>query len=304
MPRALVLPVFFAVLFLGAMLLGPLIYFTFQAALPGAVPFHRAMDRALLISAAAALVFFWSRIPLRVLWPWNRDALLQLLLGYLIAAVSLQAMLGFNLVLAGFESTHPDAATMALRIAIALLAALIVPPLEETVFRGFLQRELVSQIGSYLGWLLAAIIFMLAHFVKIPESVDHAPVGLTSGVTALGAAWAQFSPDLARPENLGKAINLLLVGLILGGVALRTGTLWLNAGLHSGWIFGLLIATGLTRPAESPRVPFFGGDILSSPSTTVVLVLTGLWIWRFYRHPSIVPEVGPAPTGATGPNAR
>jgi membrane protease YdiL (CAAX protease family) len=250
------------------------------------------MDRALLISAVASLALFWSGIPLPKLWLWNGDAWKQLLLGYFIAAVSIQAMIGANLALAGFTSAHLSGDKMAERVALALVAALIAPPLEETIFRGFIQRELSQGLGWRAGWMLAAFIFMLAHFLKIPVELDREPVHLWSGATALGAAFAQFGHDLLRPDNTGKAANLLLVGLILGGVFLRSGTLWMNAGLHSGWIFGLLLFTGLTRPVEPPYVSWFGTDILSSFSTTVVLVLLGLWLWRFYRHPSILPENG------------
>jgi len=323
LPGKYILPVFFLTLFLGAMILGPLLYFGLAVVWP--IPFHRAMDRAMLISAVAALGLFWSRIPLEKLWPCNSDAWKQLLLGYFIAAVSIQAMIGAYLALARFESAHLSVDKVVGRVALALVAALLVPPLEETVFRGFLQRELVKGLGWCAGWLITAVIFMLAHFLKIPVELDHEPVHLWSGVTALGAAFADFGHEFSQLENVCKAINLSIIGLILGGVFLRAGTLWLNAGLHSGWIFGLLMFTGLTRPNhfeesiidmlpgslvkthtvdsyDSPLTrltDLLGGDILSSPATTLVLILTGLWLWRFYRHPSISPE----PACGTGPNA-
>src|ERR1700683_74340 len=274
-PGKFVLPLFFLTLFLGAMILGPLLYFGLGVVWP--VPFHRAMDRALLISAVAALGLFWSRIPLAQLWPRNGDAWMQLLLGYFIAAVSIQAMIGLDLAAAGFTSAHLSGGKAAGRVLLAAVAALLAPPLEETVFRGFIQRELAQGIGWRLGWILAAAIFMVAHFLKIPVELDHEPVHLWSGVTAIGAAFANLAHSLFLVENVGKAENLFLMGRILGGVFLRSVTLWVNAGLHSGWIFGLLIFTGFTRPMEPPRVSFLGGDILSSLVTTVVLLLTGLW---------------------------
>jgi membrane protease YdiL (CAAX protease family) len=296
-PGKFILPFFFFVLLVGAMILGPVLYFGLGAVWP--IPFHRAMDRALLISAVAALAFFWVRIPLAKLWPWNGEEWKQLLLGYFIAAVSIQAMLGASLALAGFTGVHRNAGEVAGRVLLALVAALTVPPLEETLFRGFVQRELAAGLGWRAGWILGAAIFMLAHFLKIPVELDHGPVHFWSGATALGAAFANFGHDLAQLVNAGKAVNLFLIGLILGGIFLRTGSLWMNAGLHSGWIFGLLLFTGLTQPVEPPYVAGFGGDILSSLSTTVVLILTGLWIWRFYHHPSILP----APAPGIGPNA-
>jgi hypothetical protein len=66
--------------------------------------------------------------------------------------------------------------------------------------------------------------------------------------------------------------------------------------LHSGWILGLLLFTGFTRPAQPPAISWLGGDILSSLLTTLVLLLLSLWLWRFYRHPSN--------SSATGANAR
>jgi membrane protease YdiL (CAAX protease family) len=302
LPTKYILPVFFLTLFLGAMILGPLLYFGLAVVWP--IPFHRAMDRALLISAVAALGLFWSRIPLAILWPWNSDAWKQLLLGLFIAAVSIQAMIGAYLAFVRFESAHLSAGKVAGRVLLALAAALLVPPLEETVFRGFVQRELVRGLGWRTGWVLAAAIFMLAHFLKIPVELDHQPVHLWSGATALGAAFTNLGQNLVLPDNIGKAANLFLIGLILGGIFLRSGTLWLNAGLHSGWIFGLLLFTGLTRPVEPPTISYFGGDILSNLSTTVVLLLLGIWLWRFYRHPSVLPETASTPTHGTGENAR
>jgi hypothetical protein len=147
--------------------------------------------------------------------------------------------------------------------------------------------------------VLAAAIFLLAHFFKIPAQIDHQPVHLWSGATALGAAFVETGRSFLLIENLGKGVNLFLIGLILGGIFLRSGSLWLNAGLHGGWIFGLLIFTGFTHPVEPPHVSGFGGDILSTPVTTLVLLLLGLWLWRYYRNPSILPE--PAP--GSGENA-
>jgi len=289
-PGKFVLPVFFLTLLMGAMILGPALYFALEAVWP--IPFHRAMDRALLISALGAMGLFGPRISWRTLWPWNGSAWKQLLLGLFIAAVSMQAMIGAYLGLAGFTSAHLSAGAAWGRVLLAIVAALLAAPLEETIFRGFLQRELVQGLGWRAGWVIAAAIFMVAHFLKIPVELDHQPVHWWSGATALGAAFSQLGHGLLLAGNVGKALNLFLVGLILGGVFLRAGSLWLNAGLHGGWIFGLLLFTGFTRPAVPPYVAAFGGDVISSLATMVVLVLVGLWLWRFYRHPSISSEAG------------
>ena len=289
LPSRYLLPAFFLVLFLGAMVLGPALYYGVNLFMP--LPFHRAMDRALLISAVAALGLAWSRLPLGKLWRWNGDAWKQLLLGYVIAAVTAQAIIGFDLAFCGFTRTLLSTTEFADRLLLALIAALLVPLLEETIFRGFLQSELIERIGWCAGWIVTAIVFMLAHFLKISTDLDRQEVHIWSGITAVGSA---FLPVIHGDFLCGRGLNLFLLGLILGGTFLRAGTLWLNAGLHSGLILAVLLFSGFTRPVQPPRIEWLGGDILSNPITSVVFVLLGLWLWRFYRHPSILPETGDA----------
>ena len=63
----------------------------------------------------------------------------------------------------------------------------------ETIFRGFLLSELARSAGRCWGNAIAALIFALAHFLKIPETFDHQPVHLWSGATAIGAAFLNVS---------------------------------------------------------------------------------------------------------------
>jgi membrane protease YdiL (CAAX protease family) len=275
---------FFLVIFIGAMAVGPLLYFAFA----GHLAFHRAMDRALLICAVAALALFWSDISLRKLWPLDSAAWIQLLWGWAAALVSAQAIIGLHLVFTNFAGSHLSSGAIAARFFTALVAALIVPLLEETVFRGFLQTELVGRFGLRWGWLLGAFIFALAHFLKIPTGLDHQPVYLWSGVTAIGVAFKTvhdqfFSINGIDLFSLAKGFNIFLLGLILGATFLRCGTLWFNAGLHGGLVFALLLFTGLAHPVKPPPSAWIPGDILSSPLTSVVLILLSVWLWRFYQ---------------------
>jgi membrane protease YdiL (CAAX protease family) len=281
---------FFLTLFFGAMVLGPLFYL----ALGGVFPFHRVMDRALLVSALVALGWAWPRLQLCAWWPLHRGAPGQALLGLLIALVSLQTILGLEVGFGGltWAISTPDERLRI--IGTALAAAILVPLTEETIFRGFLQTELSRTLGLRGGWIAAALIYTLAHFLKIPVTLDHRPIHVWSGVTAVGAA---FGPLLHGAFLNGHGLNLLLIGLILGGLFWRTGMLWLNYGLHGGWILGLLLASGLTRPAPTASI-WTGSDLLASPLTTLVLVLLGFWLWLFFRRPP------PEPPSESVPGAR
>ena len=279
-PRDVLLP-FLLVLFAGAMVLGPLIYFVLHRW----VPFHRAMDRALLISALAALGVAWPRLRFRVWWPWRKSAALEVMLGLLLALISVQTIVAIDMGFGGL-AWLPLAAHDRLRaVLFALIAAVLVPLAEETIFRGFLQTEISRGLGARWGWLFTAVVFMLVHFLKIPDELDRQSVHCWSGPGAVGAA---FLPLLHGWFLGGKGANLLVVGLVLGGISRRTGTLWLNYGLHGGWIFGLLLTIKLSRPIATSF--WTGDDLLSSPLTGIVLAVLGWWLWRYYRRPQ--PEPG------------
>jgi membrane protease YdiL (CAAX protease family) len=259
------------------------------------------MDRALMIAALAALALAWPRLRFRDWWPLRRWAIVQVLLGLLIAFLSLQTIFAIDFAFGGIAWVTLTSHERTKIILGILLAGLLVPPAEETIFRGFLQTELVRRLGWRAGWIVAALVYALAHFLKIPDTIDAQPVHIWSGVTALGASFqtlgaslhAMVAPTNAAEVYPGKLVNLLLIGLILGGTFQRTGNLCLNYGLHGGWIVGLFIAIKMTRPAQVSI--WTGEDLLSSPLTSGVLLLLGWWLWRYYRRPQPEPASGETP---------
>lgn len=288
--RGPVLLLFFIVLLGGAVVLGPILFFACNAIFP--LPFHRAMDRGLLFSALGALALVWPLIDLRAWWPPNDKAWKHALLGLAIALVATQLILGLQMAVVGLSWATPSTRDEGRIILTAVVAALLVPVAEETIFRGFVQTQLVRGLGARVGCLLGAVIFLLAHFFKIPVELDHGPVHWWSGATAIGDA---FLP-IAHLEFLsGRGLNILLLGLLLGGAFLRSGTLWFNYGLHGGFILALLLVSGLTRPIAKGSL-WWGGGILDSPLTSIVLLLLGWWLWLFFLRPST--DSGP---GANAP---
>jgi membrane protease YdiL (CAAX protease family) len=278
-PTRYVLPVFLLIVFLGPVVLAPILGFALE---PFGIPFHRVMSRAFLISAFAAIILFRRHLKIDSWWPRSRIALRQVRFGLLIAIVSSTIMIGLYFVFCGFDQAHLSFGRATLSILTAVVACMIVPLLEETLFRGFLITILSETTGRRVGLFLAALIFALAHFLRIPPENSGQHVHYWSGVTGVISALGQ----LGHGDFLcDRGLNLFLVGLILGGIFLRTGTLWVNAALHGGWIIILMSFTALTRPLTPPHVSWLGGDILSSPLTSLVLVQLGLWVWRFYQMP-------------------
>jgi membrane protease YdiL (CAAX protease family) len=277
LPARYVLPLFLLIVLLAPVVLGPILNLVLA---PFGIPFHRVMSRALLISALGALVLFRGRLRLREWWAFGARARRQWVFGFTLALLSSLVMIGLYAAFCGFHSTDLTPGRATLGLLTALVAALIVPVLEETIFRGFLLTILAESVGRWAAWIVAAAIYAVAHFLRFPAENADQGHPLWSGVHGMISVFIH----LGQGDFLtGQGFNLFLVGLILGGIFLRTGTLWVSAALHGGWILVLMSFTALTRPVDPPRVSWLGGDLLASPLTSAVLIAMGIGLWRFYR---------------------
>lgn len=72
---------------------------------------------------------------------------------------------------------------------------------EEILFRGYLQNRLVAWLGHYQGWILTSVVFSLVH---VPQRV--------------------VAQGMSIPHALVSSLVLIPVGLLMGFVMLRTGS--------------------------------------------------------------------------------
>lgn len=118
-----------------------------------------------------------------------------------------------------------------------LLQALILGLLEESLFRGLLQRRLGIQrpgVSALLAGSLGAALFSAAHFLRPPG--DRPPqawwdtgIACISGLAELGQRWTE-------------ALGLFLVGAVLIALRHRSGSIWLPLGVHAGWVWVMKIS--------------------------------------------------------------
>lgn len=157
--------------------------------------------------------------------------------------------------------------------------------------------------GSLWGWLHTGL--AMAAFLALPAAAEEA---LLRGypLQALAEAWGEGRAlwatsvvfgalHLQNPgaTPLGTA-NVVLAGLFLGAVYLRTGSLWWASGAHLGWNWahGFLVdlpVSGLDRwdvplVDAALRGPAWlsGGSFGPEGSVAATLVVAGaaLWSWR------------------------
>jgi membrane protease YdiL (CAAX protease family) len=225
-------------------------------------PFHRYVNRSLLVTALAGL---WPL--LRTLQLADRRALgfvspltarrplaLGLALGFgsLLLAAVLMALAGVR----GFNSSL--ALPLLLKLLVnATLSAVAVALLEELVFRGVVFGALRRVWPLWSALLASAALYSAVHFLARVEHLG--PVGWTSGLALLPRMLA----GVATPEAVvPAALTLLLGGVALGLAYQRTGNLWFAIGLHAGWVFWLKVFKTVTTPGTSATNAFWGTEKL------------------------------------------
>jgi membrane protease YdiL (CAAX protease family) len=252
-----------------------------------ASPFHRFVNRAILILALGGLWPFLRYIKMR---SWEALGLTQLssqwknvALGFswgfvslaLVAAVAFAAGVrtwNGNLTLGRFAGASFN----------ALISAVVVAVLEEVLFRGALLGSLRRSHPWPVALSLSSLVYGLVHFFQNPQ--EPAEVTWWSGFWSLGRMLARFvDPGLLIPGLL----TLLVAGGILGLAFLRTGKIYLSIGLHAGWIFWLRLygRVATETPSAREHAVFWGtGKLFDGWLAFIILLPVLLVFWRNYSR--------------------
>lgn len=115
-----------------------------------------------------------------------------------------------------------------------ILTAITVALFEEFIFRGVLLGLCRRVFNNEVAIVFTAIIFAGIHFLNFPH-INLETVHCWSGLVLLLKAGHGFS---SYSLAFGAFITLLIVGVILAWVTIRTESLFLAMGLHGAWIFG------------------------------------------------------------------
>ncbi len=222
--------------------------------------FESYFDRAVLV---AALVLLWPLFRSLRVRSWrdlglekNPRRAADLGAGFVIAAVPLLCCGAVLVLLPYYTLRQPF---LWGKMPAVLGAVLIVPLLEELLFRGFILGVLLRSCSRGAALLLTSALFSIVHFLKSPESsLPNDSINWLSGFIALGHSFWQFGNPLLF---LGGFFTLFAVGCILADARLLTRSLALPIGLHAGWI----LANGLFSKAahrEMLALPWIGKDLL------------------------------------------
>jgi membrane protease YdiL (CAAX protease family) len=278
---------YFAATILFGALAAPFLFWAAQAfAEHGIFPalarfdFESFFHRALLLGAIVFLWPFLRWVGIRNrrdlgLEP-NRSWLRDVGVGFFLSMAPV-LLCEIFLIARGFYSMRPDPAWSA--IAAIIPTAVIVPLIEEGLFRGLFLGILFRAFRPWPANLISAAIFSIVHFLKAPD--ETAPVvRWFSGFVSLSHSFDQFSEPMLV---LGGFMTLLVIGIALAQARLVTRSLWLSIGLHAGWILGSESFGKIAR-RQFLELPWLGKNLLIGliPLAGCLLSWVLLKAWLYY----------------------
>ena len=281
------LAAYFIAIVVGGALLAPILFWSTQAlAAHGVFPFLAKYDfdtffhRAILIAA----VF--------LLWPLLRVSNVRSLADLGLAPNPYWARdVGFGVLLSVIPLLFCGALLIALhvysfrhlfvwpRLGKLLLAAVSVPFIEETFFRGIVLGILLRTGRKLLSIVAVSALFAAVHFLKGSEW-EPVIVTWTSGFQSIGDAFAGFGDPMMV---LGAFATLFLIGCILADARVLTRSLWLPIGLHGGWIFASGTFGWLAR-GQMLALPWIGKNLLVGIIPLGLAAVTWIVMRQWLKH--------------------
>ena len=282
--------IYFFFIFIGAALIAPRLHasaqFLAQEISPrfywlATQPFHRYVNRCLLILALIALPSFFKALGVRSIkdlgLPFTArrcvESLQGFIWGFVTLAVATALLAGSDIRVFDFEHSP---ASWKNHFKNAALAALVVAVIEELIFRGAIFGALRRSHRFWAAAILSSALYALLHFFEKPENPRY--IEWNSGLYVLADMLRGFTNwNTLIPAFL----NLTLVGLLLARAFDRTGSLYFSIGLHAGLVFWLKSFGFLTNPKLPNASSFWGTDkLVDGWITTLVLGLLFLLIDR------------------------
>jgi CAAX protease family protein len=273
-----------ATVLLGAVL-APWIFWTGQYAsklrflgfLAG-TDFQRFFNRSIFISAVLLLLpaVRWIGAKRFSNLGLTKDSrgLEHLVGGFLVSCGTILALGGALLALGDFDLKNPIPWHLLAPVALTAFSVAII---EELFFRGAILGLLRQSFAPVPAAVFVSMFFSIVHFLK-PGREQMNAVHWYSGFELLPRAFWQFSDPLLVA---GGFVTIGILGLILAHATMRTSSLWLAIGIHSGLIFAKMGLNKLTRRLQD-LTPWFGNDITVGVGSIATLLFLWFMIWFIF----------------------
>jgi uncharacterized protein len=277
---------FVGTILFGALAAPPLFWAAQALAARGIFPvlaqfdFESFFHRALLLGAIALLwpLLRWLRVKTRRDLALERNPrwLRDLAIGFILSGVPVLFCEIF-LVNRGLYSMRSNGSP--LRVASIIPVAVVVPLIEEALFRGLFLGVLLRAFRPWTANIVSAAIFSIVHFLKAPDETTTS-VRWFSGFVSLAHSTDQFSEPLLVLAGFS---TLFVIGVALAHGRIRTKSLWLPIGLHAGWVVGNEAFLKMAR-REVTALPWLGKSLLVGLVPLAVCLLSWVLLRLWLRY--------------------
>ncbi|MFA7001920.1 MAG: CPBP family intramembrane glutamic endopeptidase, partial [Candidatus Omnitrophota bacterium] len=275
-----------AVILLASAVLAPLLF----KILP--FKFEKIFNRLVMIQTLAAVLVFvrfrrgmFGDYGLR----WTDASLSGFLAAFETSVVVLTAYVGC-LIGSGYAALRLhdlSALQWILKIANALLAAVVVGVLEEFFFRGFIYQSLRKSFAGKSGTGLSlrpviwaavgctSLFYSLLHFTSSEKPLIGPEPTVFDSFRLMAAPFASYT----HWENLWPAVaGLFIFGVVLNALVLRTGSLYPAIGLHAGCVFFIKLDGAFADFFNKSTLLFGSSKLYDGVAGWGVLILVGVLI--------------------------
>ncbi len=192
----------------------------------------------------------------------------QFLFGFLLAGIPLLIYYGLGL-LTGAWMIHIDYDSAGVTILYIIKYALIgclIGVIEEILFRGFVLQSFLESMSLPVAVCACSLIYSMLHFFEADVFVSTGFQPFVGFVTI-----AQFFKPIFFEFfiNIPAIIGLFLVGVVLSYAFIKTKSLYLSIGLHTGMVF-MMKADGMFLVRVREKLGWLFGDSK---------LVTGVLVW-------------------------
>ena len=163
-----------------------------------------------------------------------------------VAGIVMLAPISLYFVYCGYRFWEPSESSflfLITTIVAALISGLLIGIIEETLFRGVIQSQLSKALNVIWAILIVNILYASAHFLQASDLALSSQTHWYSGFIILKEAFS----NLANFEQFSDSwLALLLAGIFLSMVKIRSNNLWWCIGIHAGWVMHIKLIKAFT----------------------------------------------------------
>tara|TARA_R110000782_G_scaffold160186_1_gene252232 strand:- start:1006 stop:1884 length:879 start_codon:yes stop_codon:yes gene_type:complete len=170
-------------------------------------------------------------------------------------------------------------ASIAERIAKALLAGLLIGLVEESIFRGALFTGLYKQTGAVITVFFSSLVYSTVHFIRYRDLPADTDISWLTGISMMPEAFRRFH----EWSIVDYFLTLFIFGVLLGLLRLKHRGIAACIGVHAGIVMLIKLADYFTNRTHNSNYDYMVSQYNSTfgwISFAVILLFTVFYLLK------------------------